>query len=510
MTTARPTTAFSLATWSLVLAAMAVPASPAPPPQIAPSPISSTTSGPALPAFPGAQGFGAVATGGRAGAVYKVTTLATAGPGSLQWALDQPGPRIIVFAVSGVIDGDVEIPHGDVTVAGQTAPGAGITIHGHLTTSFGTSFGNFILRHLRIRPPDPDATWPPSQHDAIQFSTNHTIMLDHIDASHGADETIDFWGGATDITLQWSAITYPIYDPANGWTHHKGILNHRPCEDLGNCGPDDPPGGRISVHHNLFAHARNRTPALSTGPADVVNNLVYNGREGFVHHNIAGGDFNLVGNVFIEGPNISLAPFWFDPENSSPPIPTRYWVWDNWVEDPGSFTGRVDNPFTTPGFGDVYSFHCCGIAAGQFNAVGHFDFTSWPGYVPITTEAATVTTARILESVGAFPRDVVNRWAVDDVATRGGAWGNRRPADWLDGLTPGTPPPDLDDDGMADAWELSRGLDPSNSTDHSTVLASGYTAIEEYVNELAEQLIAGIFADGFESGDTAAWSSGGR
>jgi|GEM_PF-818297 len=468
--------------------------------------FSPTVFGQPLPAFPGAQGFGAIATGGRGGAVHKVTTLAASGPGSLQWALDQPGPRIIVFAVSGVIEGDVQIPHGDVTVAGQTAPGAGITIHGHLYTPFGDPFGNIILRHLRVRPPDPDADWPASQHDAIQFSTNHTLMLDHIDASHGADETIDLWNGATDVTLQWSAITYPIYDPANGWTHNKGILNHRPCLDGGTCDGGDPPGGRISIHHNLFAHARNRTPALSIGPAEVVNNVTYNGREGFVHHNIATGDFNLVGNVYIQGPDISLAPFWFDPENGTPSIPTRYWLWDGLVEDPGDFVGRVDNPYTTPGFSDAYAFACCGIVAGQFNAVGPFDFSGFPGYVPIETHPAAETEARILERVGAFPRDIVNRWAVADVATRTGAWGNRRPADWLDGLTPGAPPPDLDDDGMADRWEVRRGLDPTDSSDHSTVMPSGYTAIEEYINGLADGFfLQPIFVDDFVSGDLSEW-----
>lgn len=463
--------------------------------------------GGSLPAFPGAEGFGAVATGGRGGNVYKVTTLAASGVGSLQWALDQAGPRIIVFDVSGVIEGDVHIPHGDVTIAGQTAPGAGITIHGHLYTTFGAAYGNMILRHLRVRPPDPDGEWPAAQHDAIQFSTNHTLILDHVDASHGADETIDLWNGATDVTLQWSAITYPIYDTANGWIHNKGIINHRPCEDSSSCGPGDPTGGRISVHHNFFAHARNRTPALSTGPADVVNNLVYNGREGFVHHNIAGGDFNIVGNVFIEGPSISLAPLWFDPENSTTPIPTRYWVWDNWVEDPGTFTGRVDNPVTTPGFDSAYTFYCCGITDSQFNGAGFFDF-SGSGYEPITTDAAAVTEERVLARVGAFPRDVVNRWAVEDVTGRGGAWANRRPADWLEGLTPGMPPTDTDGDGMADSWETERGLNPADGMDHSTVMPSGYTAIEEYVNELADALIPSfLFSDGFETGDTSGWSA---
>ena len=469
-----------------------------------------------VPAFPGAEGFGAKATGGRGGDVLRVVNLNASGAGSLQWALDQAGPRIIVFRVSGVIDGDVHIRHGDVTIAGQTAPGAGVTIAGHLYTTYGADTGNIIIRHLRVRPPDPDADWPASQHDAIQMSTAHTLILDHVDASHGADEIIDCWGGAYDITVQWSAITYPIYDPGNGWTHNKGFLNHRACIDGGSCGPGDPLGGRVSIHHNLFAHARNRTPALSTGPAEVINNLVYNGREGFVHHNIAGGagpgpsqvgDFNIIGNWYIEGPSISLAPLWLDPENAAPPIPTRYYVFDNWVEDPGDFNGRFDNPYTTPGFDAEYTFACCGIDASQFTSPAPFDFSSFPGHVAVTVDSGEPLESSLLPRVGAFPRDVVNRWAIEDVAGRGGAWANRRPADLLEGLTPGTPPVDADGDGMADDWELAHGLDPTDPGDHSTVRPSGYTAIEDYVNELADALVTPplIFADGFESGDTSAW-----
>jgi pectate lyase len=470
-----------------------------------------------LPAFPGAEGFGAVATGGRGGPVRIVTNLNASGPGSLQAALDQPGPRMVVFRVSGVINGDVEIPHGDVTIAGQTAPGAGITILGHLYTPYDEDdpTSNIIIRHLRVRPPDPNGSWPPSQHDSIQFSTTHTVILDHVDASHGADEIMDFWGGAHTITLQWSMLSYPIYDAGQGWDHNKGILNHRACIDGDACADSGLLGGRISVHHNVFAHARNRTPALSTGPADIVGNVVYNGREGFVHHNIAGGsgstiatvgDFNLIGNWYIDGPSIALAPFWFDPENSSTPIPTRYFVWDNYVEDPGDFIGRVDNPYTTPGFGTEYSFACCGIVSSQFTAIVPYDFSATPGYRPITTEAATAVYPKVLARAGAWPRDIVSRWTIEDIEGRTGSWGNRRPADYLEGLTPGSAPADIDNDGMADAWEASRGLSAANPNDHSTIMSSGYTAIEEYINELADRLVA-LFADGFETADTSAWST---
>ena len=329
----------------------------------------------ALPAFPGAEGFGAAASGGRGGQVLRVTTLATSGVGSLQWALDQSGPRIIVFRVSGVIEGEVFVSHGDVTIAGQTAPGAGITINGRLVGDYDPTLSNIIVRHIRARP-DLDAA-EPNQLDAIQLGRGHTIILDHVDASHGVDETLDIYE-AHDVTVQWSAITFPVQGGGHpdGPNHNYGLIN----------GPD---GHHASIHHNLFVHNRARTPAVATGPADVYDNVVYNGREGFVHHNPAAGDFNLVGNTYIDGPSATLAPFWFDPENEPPPpLTSRYFVSGNWVEDPGDFNGILDNPFTTPGFDTEYDFYCCGIVASQFAHLSAFDFSATSGYVPITVHTA--------------------------------------------------------------------------------------------------------------------------
>lgn len=110
----------------------------------------------AQPAFSTAEGMAGAIEGGRGGAVLKVTTLAADGPGSLQAALDTEGPRIIVFDVSGVITADeIIIPHGDVTIAGQTAPGAGITIAGRLSAAYEFGTDNIIIRHLRVRTVDP-------------------------------------------------------------------------------------------------------------------------------------------------------------------------------------------------------------------------------------------------------------------------------------------------------------------------------------------------------------------
>lgn len=455
-----------------------------------------------LKAFPEAQGFGAFATGGRGGDVLKVTTLAASGVGSFLWAVNEPGDRIIVFDVSGIITADIEIPHGNITIAGQTAPGAGITLVGHLTTEFAVETSNIIIRHIRVRPPNPNKQWPANRHDGIQFSSANTIILDHVDVSHGADENIDIWDGATLVTIQWSNISFPIYDVANGWTHNKGILNHRPCLDDNSCDGNSRTGGFVSVHHNFFAHARNRTPGFSMGPADIRNNLTYNGREGFVHHNVvADGQFNIIGNKYIAGSNISLLPLWFDPENefiaNTPPIATQYWLQDNLVEDT-IYNGVVNNPWNDTAFQNEYTFVCCGIVESQFNQIGEFDFTS-QGSVAIETHNSSEVEELLIQQVGAFPRDIVARKSLTDLQTRTGQWDNFRPLNLMDGLTATAPPVDSDSDGMPDSWELQNGLNP-NIADNNTIMPSGYTAIEEYINGLATDLFSDvIFANGFEN-----------
>lgn len=431
--------------------------------------------------FPGAQGYGAAATGGRGGAVIKVTTLEATGPGSLQEALDTKGPRTIVFDVSGVIAADqIEIPHGDVTIAGQTAPGAGITIDGQLVAAYEFGTDNIVIQHVRVRLTNPSG--PGEQMDALQLSRCATVMLDHVSVSFGVDETIDFYE-ASDVTLQWSTVEQAATEGHPEGEHNYGLIQ----------GPD---GARGSYHHNLFAHNQNRNPALATGPSEVRNNVVYNVRHAFVHHNPADGHFSIVGNWFKAGGDDTLFPFFFDDENGGASETLQYYLAGNYIEDPGVYEGLVDNPWAEqvhPTFEDL------GLDE-SYRVDADWDFAG-DGYEPIAEDDAATAYDRVLACAGAWPRDAVTLRSLQDTMDGTGSWGAMVPGDLLEGLTPGTPEPDGDGDGMPDAWERGAGLDPADGSDHATMQPSGYTAIETYLAERSDEIMDPACAVGPGGGD---------
>ncbi|MCZ2337766.1 MAG: hypothetical protein LC127_06090 [Chitinophagales bacterium] len=158
-----------------------------------------------IPSFPGAEGFGAQATGGRGGRVIYVTNLNASGPGSLNDALSQSGPRYILFKVSGLIDAAAELREGDVTIAGQTSPG-GIITRGFLVDQVyesGGSGDNIILRHLRSRPHDPEQV--PTGHyildDALRLDGASNVIVDHCSFANAIDECVQI-SQSHDVTLQ--------------------------------------------------------------------------------------------------------------------------------------------------------------------------------------------------------------------------------------------------------------------------------------------------------------------
>ncbi|NVK72272.1 MAG: pectate lyase precursor [Oceanospirillaceae bacterium] len=414
------------------------------------------------------QGFVKSVTGGLGGTIVKVTNLNPSGPGSLQEAVNQEGARTVVFDVSGVIDADIRIPHGNITIAGQTAPGnAGVTINGHLYTPYGDAFGNIIVQHIRVRPSFPGGNWPAESHDAIQFSSNFDVILDHVDVSHAADELIDIWGGARSVTIQWSILSYPRYDAGHpkGAIHNYGILS----------GPD---GGEIVVHHNIFAHSSRRLPAIASGPSEVINNIIYNSKEAFVHHNPADGMFNIVGNVYLAGINGTLLPFWLDPENSDPRL--SYYFKDNKVADV-AFDAVVDNPMNDESFKQTYAFYNSRIKPDMFKDSLH-DFSETPSYEGVVPDSSSSVLDRVLECAGAWPRDETSNRAISSIVSMNGEWENSVP-DLTKGLLPAQRDPslDLDNDGMLDEWELEHGLDPSEPLDYMEEIDNGRSAIEVYL-----------------------------
>jgi len=418
-----------------------------------------------LPAFPGAEGFGAVSVGGRGGQVLKVTNLNASGAGSLQAACNVSGPRTVVFDVSGVIHGDVTVPHPYITIAGQTAPGAGITIEGRMI-GYGYDLHDATVRFLRFRRLRPPPTQY-SQGDCITMGQSSNCILDHCSFSWGTDEVVDIYE-AHDWTVQWCSIEES--DPID--SHNYGFI----CRATNS--------GNVSVHHNLFAHHYRRAPCLSPHrmdrPGDVRNNVIYDVYQCFVHDGERRGVVNIIGNHYIYGPShdrIFMIAAYDD---------GTYHIAGNYL---GHYQGSDYGPFGDLSGGESFPSWV------QYNYLGT-KLASPASVPPVTTHSSTQAYDIVLAQAGCFPRDRVTLRTVQEVRDGTGSCNRNAPdtpsdAWYLDGLTPGAAPQDSDNDGMPDAWEDANGLNKLVGTDHSQVMPSGYTAIEEYINELADQLVHG-------------------
>ena len=437
-----------------------------------------------LKAFPGAEGWGAVSQGGRGGRVIKVTNLKASGPGSLAAACAAKGPRIVVFEVSGVIRGNVRILHPFITIAGQTAPGAGITLEG-VISSYDYGVHDIIIRHLRVRPRRSVGAGG----DCIQLgglgpqkTGTYNIILDHLSLSWGNDEMIDLYH-AHDVTVQWCTIEESDDKGHTKGAHNFGLISA--AED----------NGAVSIHHNLWAHHARRVPCLApyreNAAGEFANNLIYNCRGGYVddgHGVRAKSAVNLHRNYYRRGPRTlnRIYPFALSPQMS-------YYVRDNYFEDWG-YQGHPKHwkwggPDRAPKW-------------VQFNNNGRELET--PAKTPkIKLVDAKEAVPLILAKAGCWPRDRVTQRTISEVKNKTGAWGRNAPAqpsdDWfLDGLRPTTAPVDSDGDGLPDPWEKSHQLDPRNPDDGIKKVAKGnsindrhrgYTYIEFYINELADKRV---------------------
>jgi hypothetical protein len=225
-------------------------------------------------AFPGAEGYGAYAVGGRGGDVYHVTSLLDEGPGSLRYGVDNAnGPRTIVFDVAGNInlESDLYITKPYLTIAGQTAPGMGITICRNTVYLYQTH--DVVIRYLRFRHGDIHPPFVPGfQKDTVTLLNVHDVILDHVSVSWSLDETLSVLGTVNypsdRVTVQWSMITEGLKNAKKFGSDSMGSLIT--CSD-----------GGYSFHHNLYAHHTWRSPLAEGSPGgpglqfDFVNNVVY-------------------------------------------------------------------------------------------------------------------------------------------------------------------------------------------------------------------------------------------
>ncbi|MCR5871051.1 pectate lyase [Sphingomonas sp. J344] len=418
-----------------------------------------------LPAFPGAEGAGALALGGRGGKVLTVTTLADSGPGSLRAAVEAKGPRIIVFAVSGTIQlqKPLTVREGQVTIAGQSAPGDGITLRDHPLV---VQADDVVIRFIRSRLGDESKT----ESDAIWIRAGRRIILDHVSASWSVDETLSVSGnyaepgeGWFDVTVQWSIIA----DSLTRSLHAKGAHGYGSLVRGGR-------GARASFHHNLWANHSARMPRPGNyAPAasdpegayfDFRCNLFYNwggSRSGYNADKDSLSRYNFVGNAYVRGPQSTKA-IAFQEGN---PVAKSFFA-DNMMDgvipsDPWSLvSGIVDPAQKLSAPVEMAKVGCAGSAGVE---------------------------AKVLASAGASrSRDSVDAAVVEGVRTRTGQQIDRQSdvGGWP-ALRSGPAPVDSDGDGMPDAWETKQGLDPKRDDSAGDRDGNGYTNIEDYLNALA-------------------------
>ena len=405
-----------------------------------------------LPAFPGALGFGANATGGRNGTVYRVTTLADSGAGSLRDAASKPN-RIIVFDVGGYITISSELALNDnLTIAGQTAPGGGIGIIGN-EVSCGAST-NIIIRHVRFR---PGTSAPQGSAHCLNMYASTNIIVDHVSFEFGPWNNI---GGVNvdRVTIQNCLIADPINQQFGAHIEH---LN-----------------SSCACIYNLWANGHNRQP-LATINMVFVNNTVYNYQAAYTTSTSAPFKHDLVNNYFVTGPATTSA---------------------------GNNFYQIESYQSFYTSGNLRDSNNDGLPNGSATVPSGVTNLAAP-WSPVTATIPTFSAASALRyslsTAGAWPRDQVDDLVVSQVkrlgngptgtgagtaGPGGGLYTSQAQTGLPNGgfgtLNGGAQPVDTDQDGMPDYWEKAVGLN-LNGNDAMTIVVDGYANIEHYLNWLA-------------------------
>lgn len=431
--------------------ATSTPTRTATPTPIAPPSTATPVPGAPVVAFPGAEGFGAASLGGRGGRAIEVTNLNDAGTGSLRACIIATGARTCIFKVAGTITlaSRMNITSPFITIAGQTAPGGGIVLRNgvNLQAPIAISTHNVIIRHLRLRPGPPVTTSSTVDGLTILGSARY-VILDHLTISWSADEAINTWETASDITVQWSFIYNEL---CNGW-HGDG---HPHCDSM-LLGSNST---RISAHHNLLAHNDMRNPRITGGEVDFVNNVIYDAgtTPARLDHlaNTQPGKLNFVGNYIKRGPDSYYTSIF----KCGGVSPVGCYVTGN---SPANVASADSAPFLVT--------------------------TRYP-FPQVTTTSAIAAYDDVLDGGGATKpsRDSMDTRIANEVRNgTGGFIDNPSEVGGYPVTLTGTGYTDSDKDGISSAWELNHGLDPNNVNDGNLVSLSGYTFLELFLAELAQ------------------------
>ena len=403
-------------------------------------------------AFPGAEGFGRFATGGRGGQVYHVTNLEDSGSGSFRDAVSEPG-RTVVFDVAGVINIKSKIAAKPrITVAGQTAPGDGIVIYG---TGVGFADSS-IIRYVRFR----GSINMPRGACTVTADNSKDVIFDHVSVEWGRWDDFHI-KGTSNITLQYCLIGEPI-DP-----QRFGAL----FEDPHN----------VTVHHCLWIDNHSRNPKAKAG-IEYINNVVYNwGVNGLVGgHSGANHYQDVIGNYFIAGPNSGHA--FLGMFTTTDHVYHR----GNYVDmnKDGILNGRlvVDTDFVSKKVKPAIVVDSNSLKGATLQRKPNFK-------LDVTVDEAVVAYQKVLTGAGAsLHRDEVDSRIIGylhSLGKDGKIFKTEAEAGGQGKIKPAAALRDSDGDGIPDAWETAHGLDPMNAKDANLISGkSGYTNLENYLNSL--------------------------
>ena len=449
-------------------------------------------------AFPGAEGFGANATGGRGGDVYHVTSLADYGSGeaaivgSLRHAIaSASGARTIVFDTGGEINLKKRLAFNkdNMTIAGQTAPGDGITIRQYPTRITGD---NIILRYMRFRPGDEapkaagngaDGSW--DTHDAFEVVGSDNVIVDHISASWSIDETVSVWG-ATNVTVQNSIISESLFNSFHSkGPHGKGVLVKGAASDSTSDG--------ITFYGNIIAHHSDRNPratsALNSTPSpqrdlnfDFVNNIIYNwgasqNGAGVIGAGLYAARVNYVNNYAIAGSDSTPISSFLtirDQVGNLVPIPKIYYAGN-----------LVDNDKVIGLNGESLSFSGTAIPLGQRH----------PFPEVIKTRSATDAYYWAIRNAGSsLHRDSIDERVLNDLQTISGSTiDSQGDVGGYPTLSTGTPPVDINFNHIPDNLEAVSG---NNFERYLNMIAAPvHTQLSVSDNYLAFQAEEGVIVD---------------